>query len=712
MSNEFKHAVWIGSAHPFDLHEVYHDFRSRLVQGKAGDEVELLISADSRYKLWLNGTFINRGPARSYPHTQSFDRINLSSAWRDGNNVIAVQVYQPGYSHFSYVHRAAAGMLASLIVNGEQALVSDASWHVRRNRTFSSDVPRVSIYGSGVELRNLDLADEWQSVTYETEDWDTARVVAAASKPIWSGLRERETALLVERTLDATLVECRIAEGGLFFEDPHWMLRDAWLSGEAIETVADVDGWFRPKLTFDTTMLWLFDLGRAYTCQGSAEIEGASGNEIINISYADKMVDGELVLSDPETYCRVRLTDSFALAAGTQTVQPFNMRGGRYVIFQLSGEVGTTFALRPAITVAEYPITISTLLVTDDPQLAAIATMCEDTMRACLQDSFVDCVWRESSQWLGDGYVQSLTLAAMCDDFRPMYKLLLDTSFVIGWRDLPPSIAAGEIHAYTIPRYGCMWIELLDFCMQEVELGQSGWPKVFSLYERIEVSSRFEQLVTFFLSTENRDMYGLLLTPIGRRHYIDWSQTSQNDPHAVYNLHVVFALQKAFEIRSRFESRIENTLKTDALIHLQKCRDAFFEDGIWWDDLERTTFSQLAAALALLVGAVESDEQEALLDAIVARSLDPSDEHEPSKMVLASPFMHHYVFEALGRFGRNQSIIDIIKLRWGRWATAGEPTTWENWNIDFPDGSACHAFSAHPRYHLEKAIRSQATGDS
>jgi hypothetical protein len=26
----------------------------------------------------------------------------------------------------------------------------------------------------------------------------------------------------------------------------------------------------------------------------------------------------------------------------------------------------------------------------------------------------------------------------------------------------------------------------------------------------------------------------------------------------------------------------------------------------------------------------------------------------------------------------------------------GRPNTPENWSIDFPDGSACHGFSAHP----------------
>jgi hypothetical protein len=39
---------------------------------------------------------------------------------------------------------------------------------------------------------------------------------------------------------------------------------------------------------------------------------------------------------------------------------------------------------------------------------------------------------------------------------------------------------------------------------------------------------------------------------------------------------------------------------------------------------------------------------------------------------------------------------------------AGYPTAWENWNVDFPDGSQCHAFSAHPRYHLAAIARERA----
>jgi hypothetical protein len=126
----------------------------------------------------------------------------------------------------------------------------------------------------------------------------------------------------------------------------------------------------------------------------------------------------------------------------------------------------------------------------------------------------------------------------------------------------------------------------------------------------------------------------------------------------------------------------------------------FWRDGQWRDDPRGTTFSQLAAALAVLTDTATAEETPGLLDAIGARSLDEDDTSSPGKMVLASPFMHHYVFEALRRGGRDDAVVEIMRRRWGRWTRAGYPTAWENWNVDFPDGSQCHAFSAHPRYHL------------
>src|SRR5689334_12879936 len=107
-------AVWIGSDHPFDLHEAYLCFRRELRLEHMPLRADVLISADSRYQLWVNGQFVARGPARSYPHAQCVDRLDIRGYLRAGPNLLAVQVYQPGYSHFAYLHRAAAGLLTWL----------------------------------------------------------------------------------------------------------------------------------------------------------------------------------------------------------------------------------------------------------------------------------------------------------------------------------------------------------------------------------------------------------------------------------------------------------------------------------------------------------------------------------------------------------------------------------------------------------------------
>ena len=101
------------------------------------DSAEFFITADNRYKLWVNGQFVARGPARGWPHAQVVDRLDIAPYLQAGPNLLAVQVYQPGYSHFAYVHRGAAGLLAYLVCDGETMLVTDPSWRTRRDPSFA-----------------------------------------------------------------------------------------------------------------------------------------------------------------------------------------------------------------------------------------------------------------------------------------------------------------------------------------------------------------------------------------------------------------------------------------------------------------------------------------------------------------------------------------------------------------------------------------------
>ncbi|MCB8924296.1 MAG: hypothetical protein H6652_01565 [Ardenticatenaceae bacterium] len=685
-------AVWIAPPHPFDLHEVTLNFRSPRWQWDGTGKVTLWITADSRYKLWINGRFHHRGPARSWPYAQKMDVLDITGQLNMGN-WLAVQVYQPGYSHFSAVHRAAAGLLAWVEVNGEVVLVTNGRWRAERDLSFASNVPRISIYGSGSERRDLNEMVAWETAVFDDSHWSPARVVAGANGPIWSGLQKRLTPQMEEREAAMTLVEHRIGQAEKS-ELSHEWVKAFWEEATPTLTLPLSGGGNSLPLPLRERAgvrveSWLYDLGRAYTCQGWAEIKNARGSEQLAITYAEKTAVGALVISDPATYCRMRPTDFFTLRPGNQIIEPFNMRGGRFVLFQLIG-ADENVQLTPHVHIAEYPLAVTKPLHTGDELLDGIVALCENTLHACLQDTFVDCVWRESSQWLGDALPQALGLSAMGDDLRPLQTTLLDPAQGIYPDGILPSVAPAEVHAYTIPRYNCMWVELLALYWQQSgdeALVHQLWPTL-------------KQVLAALLALQNEA--GLLVHPPGRRFYIDWSATAQSDPHLVFNLHVVLALQIAAELASEFEPEMATFWQAAASKLQQRCRDEFWGNGRFHDDLAHTTYSQLGAAMALLTGAAIPAETDDLLADIIARSLNARDEHEDGEMVLASPFMHHYIFEGLGKYGRTQAILDIIKLRWGRWVRQGTPTTWENWNVDFPDGSQCHAFSAHPRYHLAK----------
>lgn len=687
-------AVWIGSDHAFDLHEAYLDFRRAFALEHAPGSAWLSITADSRYRLWVNGQLIARGPARCWPHAQSVDALDLAPRLQAGRNLLAVQVYQPGYSHFAYVHRGMAGLLAWLEVNGAPLLVTDTSWRVRRNPAFNPLVRRVSIYGSGVEDRDLSLDEAWPAPAYDDARWAAPRVVAPAGGYPWLSLRPRDTPLLNEREQTLRLLETRLGPA-VAEADPHLSLRAGWPGAAPTALTPDAAGWFVVDLPAGQAAYWLFDLGRDYHCQGWAEVEGAAGGETLLVSYAERIRAGQLVLSDPATYCRLRLTDRFRLRAGAQTAETFALRGGRYLLFHVSGPGRRR--VRFHARVAEYPLAVTRPLAPADPALARIAAMCQATLTACLSDTCVDSVWRESSQWVGDALPQALSLAALTDDVRPLRRVLVMAAEGAYPDGVLPSVLPGEAHAYAIVDYNFTWVELLALYHRlagDAALLSALWPALVRLLER------FQQDVA---------ADGLIRSQPGRRLFLDWAPLSRAEPSAVYNLHYLLALQTAARLAANLGRAPEPwPARADAL--RAACRAAFWDGSVWSDDPAGATFSQLAAALAVLTGAAEPQEAPALLDAIAARSLDDSDEPAAGRMVLASPFMHHYLFEALRAAGRGDAVVEIIRRRWSRWVMAGSPTTWENWNVDFPDGSQCHAFSAHPLHHLAEIARGSASG--
>ena len=95
-------------------------------------EAVIRITASSKYQLFINGEYMCQGPARSAPHHQSYDILDISDLLHDGKNLIAVRVHhQKG--KFSYHHDDRAGFLAQLDFSShdqKSAIITDPKWKV------------------------------------------------------------------------------------------------------------------------------------------------------------------------------------------------------------------------------------------------------------------------------------------------------------------------------------------------------------------------------------------------------------------------------------------------------------------------------------------------------------------------------------------------------------------------------------------------------
>lgn len=155
------------------------------------DKATLRITADSYYRLHINGQWINDGPCRSWPEHFQYDVIDVTPFLVKGANEIHVIAIHYGVGDFHRVPKQ-AGLIAQLDVQlaagDTTTLITDASWHIAPLTALASDTPKISIQMSPAELYDARRADELA--------FQPAAVLYDADAGPWKDLNPRDVALL------------------------------------------------------------------------------------------------------------------------------------------------------------------------------------------------------------------------------------------------------------------------------------------------------------------------------------------------------------------------------------------------------------------------------------------------------------------------------------------------------------------------------------
>ncbi len=698
--------LWL--APPGVEQEVNCYFRAvRILHGEQPATLE--VAAESYYLLYVNGHPCGKGPARGTRQRNYFDSYDISPFLRPGKNVIALLVYCMNRA----TYRAAPAQPAfSIRIGGEMQRPGD--WRVCVAADWRKDASVYTMQTGFSEWRDLRLEPTGWTEGKGTDDWQRA-VAVPADRPIHAKMFIPRDIPLLER---AVILPTRIVVAAsvppapdlastdvarLATEEEHRILPPHRVEGlEAWKASEPRDLLLQPDPNGEGIAL-VFDFGTSMAGTFEMEIDGQDG-AIVDICHEEALWNGRIRAHHPNPALDYNFADRYILRNGRQVVgNTIDERGFRMVqaVFR---NFDTPITVRDVRAVrVRYPFEPRASFACNDTTLNRIWTACQETLKACTTDVFMDCPWRERAFWVNDLMVANRTSlqafgasALHRRAFRLAFSDVRPDGLIPGVCPCP-----GTNDPLTFPATNLfMPLMLRDYLLYSGDRGLvlELLPGVLRILETFE---------------EWFDDEGLIAPPKTFWNFFDWAYEStgvslSGRNTAMLNALYVMAVAAVRDLAAAMHAPVENgdAFSQRAERICQEVPRRFFNrstrrlaDWLEPDGSLSAHASQLAHALALLTPCVPVDWQASMQDAL-----------DDEALLAPDLYLTYFILQAMRRCGRETAALARIRRYWGPIADSGSPTIWEagvhtKGKAAFHgSGSLCHGFATAPVDFIQTAI--------
>ncbi len=706
---------WIWPEGNLYLNNCYAQFRYDFELKKVPDQAPFLISADEFYRLYVNGHYICRGPARGYQESWPYDEVELKDVLRAGHNWIAVEAYNPGIGTFQYCFRDFAGMICAAEWEDVTIRSCKNDWKMRRSPANNPNVARLCVQMAYQEDFDA-TADDFSWVTSPIPpEWLEQPMFrwmgeAAFGKAPYYTMEPRGIPMLRE-TLSAPEAVVSYGNGVMRkgFESA-FNIAWFWEDGER-QTVTD---WHRaipyPFQRLDDSLVFFVTpqeegyffaltirLDRIRLGSFELEINNGVGGEIADALFYQYLPDEVPVDLPPLGYGGM-IAPAARLRVAREKCRRmfFPILGMRYIVLVLRN-VRTNLEIRTSFRNAEYPFQMRGYFETSDEELNAIYGLCRTTQQVCAEDAYLDTPWREQGQWWGDARIQARNTFFLDGDTRLLKRGIRSVGGQKTASGLTMGVAPCCQESCILPDFSLTWLlTIFDYYWQTNDLS------IF--YEQLP---RMEQVLSYFSSSQARSSTGLLRYDSRFWLFEDWAPLPKKGCPCFLNLFYLYTLAHLIRLfrAGGFEQRAKEfeceyrELKQKILAAFYDPGNGLFVAGLEDDgDVVSETPSLHDQVLAILNGLVPES-----YSTMVRLRLRPFLLDEQCNFAVPTSFWCNYLFEAAKRVGLERETINFIRKHWSRMIPSGG--TWEHLNWDRYDGqSCCHAWSAHPAYHLPELL--------
>ncbi len=656
---------------------VFH-FRRSFEVDSVPDSFVIHVSGDTRYRLFINGESVSKGPAVGDNHNWRYETVDIAGYLREGENIAAATVWNFGEHNAISHHSHRTAFLLQGNSEKESMLNTGSSWIVKQNEGYSSipvSYQMVDGYYAappGEKFRTEYYPYGWKASGFDTSDWETVRTYEQG-QPIgtnpygnlygWN-LVPRTIPMMEER--EERIPELRRAEG--------------------IDMNRDfLDGTGPLEIPAESRVVLLLDQTYIINAYPVLKVSGGRDAEI-RLIYAESLrhedntkgnrneIEGKEILG---------FHDSFILDGGENRIlQPLWLRSYRYIQLEIDTASEPLILHDMYGIFTGYPFEENARFTSSDERLEQIWENGWRTARLNAFESYWDCAYYEQLQYVGDTRIQALISLYVSGDDRLMRNAIEHFND----SRMPDGITMSRYpsrHPQYIPPYSLLWIAMVhDYWMHReddsfVTQFLPGIRSVINWYED-------------YLDDEVN-----LLGPMPWWNYVDAATGfnrgtppgSDDGNSIVISLQMLYVLEYATELAETYGNHRDAEHYRELIDRL---RTSIPEQGwnserqLMADTPDHDSYSQQANILAVLTGVVPEDQQKDLMERILVEE----------DLVQATYYFRFYLFRAMRKAGLGHQYLNQL----GPWHDAialGMTTFPEH---PEPSRSDAHAWSSSPNY--------------
>jgi alpha-L-rhamnosidase len=671
-------ADWIAA--PFDAGNSYGVYYFRKSINLATKPLSFIIhvSADNRYKLFVNGTLVSLGPARGDTYFWNYETVDLAPYLIAGKNTVAALVWNEA----QFRPEAQISVRTAFIIQGnsaiEEILNTNNTWKCIHDAGHQP-IPGYFFAASKGEMVDMNQAvkSDWKSVDYDDSTWPfAAKVMGGTLKGMSWGIDWA----LVPSTLPARemtyqrIPKLRSAVG---------MNVPPTFPGEKTQVTIPANSTVTLLLdqTFETNayVTLNFSGGKdAGISLGYAEALFDKGSRATRKSNRND-VDGKVFVG--------RIDSLIADGSQGQSFTTLNFRTFRYIrlIVNTKNDPLTIHDLYGTFT--GYPFKRTAVFNTDNTEIKQILDIGWRTARLNAWETYTDCPYYEQLQYIGDTRIQALISYYNTNDDRLARNALtlMDHSRIAEGvtRSCYPTKGTQIISTFSL-WYICM---LHDYWMYR---NDSNFIKDKLVGERA--------VLDFFSKYQQPDG-SLKDTPYWA--FVDWAGNlagqvkGKDGSAAIYDLQLLWAYQWAAEMEAKIGLpdfvRIYNEKATQLKGTIQR---KYWDPTkkLYADTKEKTGFSQHVNSLAILTGMVSDADMPAMAKRILA----------DSTLTQCTIYFKYYLHQALIKAGLGNDYMNWLDV-WRNNIKMGL-TTWAEVSDLYYTRSDCHAWGASPNIEFFRTV--------